>query len=195
MIKRLFDVIISSIMVIVFLPVMVLVAFIITVNMGRPVLFRQIRPGLNGKPFVLIKFRTMQVNNDPEQPDSERLTSFGSFLRKTSLDELPELWNVLNGEMSLIGPRPLLMEYLPLYSKEQMCRHNVRPGITGWAQVNGRNALSWEKKFKLDLWYVKNQSLWLDCKILLITMKKVLISEGVAAEGHVTVEKFKGNTS
>lgn len=195
MIKRLFDVIISSIMVIVFLPVMVLVAFIITVNMGRPVLFRQIRPGLNGKPFVLIKFRTMQVITDPEQPDSERLTSFGSFLRKTSLDELPELWNVLNGEMSLIGPRPLLMEYLPLYSKEQMCRHNVRPGITGWAQVNGRNALSWEKKFKLDLWYVKNQSLWLDCKILLITMKKVLISEGVAAEGHVTVEKFKGNTS
>lgn len=195
MIKRLFDVIISSIMVIVFLPVMVLVAFIISVNMGRPVLFRQIRPGLNGKPFVLIKFRTMQVSNDPEQPDSERLISFGSFLRKTSLDELPELWNVLNGEMSLIGPRPLLMEYLPLYSKEQMCRHNVRPGITGWAQVNGRNALSWEKKFKLDLWYVKNQSLWLDCKILLITMKKVLISEGVAAEGHVTVEKFKGNTS
>lgn len=195
MIKRLFDVIISSIMVIVFLPVMVLIAFIITVNMGRPVLFRQIRPGLNGKPFVLIKFRTMQVITDPEQPDSERLTSFGSFLRKTSLDELPELWNVLNGEMSLIGPRPLLMEYLPLYSKEQMCRHNVRPGITGWAQVNGRNALSWEKKFKLDLWYVKNQSLWLDCKILLITMKKVLISEGVAAEGHVTVEKFKGNTS
>ena len=195
MIKRLFDVIISSIMVIVFLPVMVLVAFIISVNMGRPVLFRQIRPGLNGKPFVLIKFRTMQVSNDPEQSDSERLTSFGNFLRKTSLDELPELWNVLNGEMSLIGPRPLLMEYLPLYSKEQMCRHNVRPGITGWAQVNGRNALSWEKKFKLDLWYVKNQSLWLDCKILLITMKKVLISEGVAAEGHVTVEKFKGNTS
>ncbi len=195
MIKRLFDVIISSIMVIVFLPVMVLVAFIITVNMGRPVLFRQIRPGLNGKPFVLIKFRTMQVITDPEQPDSERLTSFGSFLRKTSLDELPELWNVLNGEMSLIGPRPLLMEYLPLYSEEQKCRHNVRPGITGWAQVNGRNALSWGKKFKLDLWYVKNQSLWLDCKILLITMKKVLISEGVAAEGHVTVEKFKGNTS
>lgn len=177
---------------------MLFIALLISRNLGSPVLFRQTRPGLHGKPFKIVKFRTMLSSVDKSGEllsDEMRLTSLGRFLRATSLDELPELWSVLKGEMSLVGPRPLLMEYLPLYNDEQMHRHDTLPGITGWAQVNGRNSLSWEEKFKLDLWYVNNQSLWLDCKILLMTMKKVLISEGVAAEGHVTVEKFKGNTS
>jgi len=160
------------------------------------VLFRQVRPGLDGKPFEMIKFRTMQdvvdVAGKP-LPDSERMSPFGSFLRSSSLDELPELWNVLKGDMSLIGPRPLLMEYLPLYSPEQYRRHEVRPGVTGWAQINGRNALSWEEKFKLDVWYVDNRSLWLDLKIIFLTIKKVFARDGISAEGEATMPKFTGS--
>ena len=159
-------------------------------------LFRQTRPGLDGKPFEMIKFRTMKdaIDNDGNPlPDSERLTSFGKALRNSSLDELPELWNVIKGDMSLVGPRPLLMEYLPLYSKEQARRHNVRPGITGYAQVNGRNAIGWDKKFELDTWYVDNQSLWLDIKILFKTVKKVVIKDGISADGEATMSKFIGS--
>lgn len=166
--------------------------------MGSPVLFRQVRPGLNGKPFEMIKFRTMKYALDAAGnplPDSERLTPFGQFLRSSSLDELPELWNVLKGDMSLVGPRPLLMEYLPLYSPEQARRHEVRPGVTGWAQVNGRNTLSWEDKFKLDVWYVDNRSLWLDIKVLFLTVKKVLVRDGISAEGEATMSKFTGSDS
>jgi len=164
--------------------------------MGSPVLFRQIRPGLNGKPFEMIKFRTMKDAVDAQGnplPDSERLTPFGQFLRSSSLDELPELWNVLKGDMSLVGPRPLLMEYLPLYTPEQYRRHEVRPGVTGWAQINGRNALSWEEKFQLDVWYVDNRSLWLDIKILFLTVKKVVIRDGISADGEATMPKFTGS--
>ena len=159
-------------------------------------LFRQTRPGLGGKPFEMIKFRTMKDATDEQGnplPDSERLTDFGKMLRNSSLDELPELWNVVKGDMSLVGPRPLLMEYLPLYSKEQARRHNVRPGITGYAQVNGRNAIGWDKKFELDTWYVDNQSLWLDIKILLKTVKKVVIKDGISADGEATMSKFTGS--
>ena len=163
---------------------------------GPPVLFKQIRPGLNGNLFTLYKFRTMTLKKDANGqllPDVERLTSFGQFLRSTSLDELPELWNVLIGDMSLVGPRPLLTEYLPLYSEDQMRRHEVRPGITGWTQVNGRNALTWEEKFKLDIWYIEHQSFWLDMKILLMTVKKVLLREGISAKGDATMPVFTGN--
>jgi len=166
--------------------------------MGSPVLFRQNRPGLGGKAFQMLKFRTMRDEYDDKGnllPDSERLTDFGRWLRTTSLDELPELWNVLRGEMSLVGPRPLLMEYLPLYSTYHTRRHEVRPGITGWAQVNGRNALSWEEKFKLDVWYVDNRSFWLDLKILFITVKKVLVREGITAKGAATMPVFTGKVS
>jgi lipopolysaccharide/colanic/teichoic acid biosynthesis glycosyltransferase len=160
------------------------------------VLFRQVRPGLDGEPFEMIKFRTMRdavdVVGNP-LPDSERMTPFGSFLRSSSLDELPGLWNVLKGDMSLVGPRPLLMEYLPLYSPEQYRRHEVRPGVTGWAQINGRNAVSWDEKFKLDVWYVDNRSFWLDLKIVLLTIKKVLVRDGINAEGEATMSKFMGN--
>jgi len=165
-------------------------------NFGTPILFRQERPGRNGVPFYMIKFRTMRDLNDSHGnplPDSDRITLFGSFLRSTSLDELPELWNVIKGDMSLVGPRPLLMEYLPLYSKEQYRRHDVRPGVTGWAQINGRNALNWDEKFKLDVWYVDNRSIWLDLKILLLTVKKVLIRDGISGEGEVTMSKFTGS--
>ena len=164
-------------------------------KLGSPVLFKQVRPGLHGKPFKMVKFRTMTDERGAEGallPDAQRLTPFGRFLRASSLDELPELWNVLKGEMSLVGPRPLLMEYLPLYSLEQARRHKVRPGITGWAQVNGRNALSWEEKFKLDVWYVDNRSLWLDIKILWLTVRKVLVREGISADGEATMSKFTG---
>jgi lipopolysaccharide/colanic/teichoic acid biosynthesis glycosyltransferase len=164
--------------------------------MGMPVFFRQIRPGWMGKPFEMKKFRTMRdtTNSNGELiSDAERLTAFGRLLRATSLDELPELWNVLKGEMSLVGPRPLLMEYLPLYSQEQKRRHEVRPGITGWAQINGRNNASWEEKLKMDVWYVDNQSFWLDMKILLMTVKKVFLREDINQSGHATAEKFKGN--
>ncbi|MBF4375073.1 sugar transferase [Vibrio anguillarum] len=193
--KRIFDFLISLVVLIVLSPITVLVAWKIRSNLGSPVLFRQIRPGLNGQPFEMIKFRTMKdavdANGNP-LPDSERMTPFGDKLRNSSLDELPELWNVLKGEMSLVGPRPLLMQYLPLYSKEQARRHEVRPGVTGWAQINGRNAISWEEKFKLDVWYVDNRSFWLDLRILLLTVKKVFVKEGISADGHVTIAPFTG---
>ncbi|HIF9179483.1 TPA: sugar transferase [Photobacterium damselae] len=194
--KRCFDVITSVLALLILSPIIVLVAYKIRKNLGSPVLFRQTRPGLNGKPFDMIKFRSMKDAEDKAGnplPDSERLTPFGAKLRSTSLDELPELWNVLKGDMSLVGPRPLLMEYLPLYSPEQARRHDVRPGVTGWAQINGRNAISWEEKFRLDVWYVDNQSLWLDIKILFLTVKKVFVKEGISADDHVTIEPFKGN--
>lgn len=167
-------------------------------KLGSPVLFRQVRPGLHGAPFEMVKFRTMTEQRGADGrllPDSQRLTPFGRFLRASSLDELPELWNVLKGEMSLVGPRPLLMEYLPLYSTEQARRHDARPGITGWAQVNGRNALSWNEKFALDVWYVEHRSLWGDVKILGLTLKKVLIREGISAAGEATMSKFTGGKS
>ncbi|MCD9494956.1 sugar transferase [Photobacterium carnosum] len=197
MIKRLFDIIASSLALILLSPVIAITAYFIHKKLGSPVLFRQVRPGLKGKPFEMIKFRTMKDavdKNGQSLPDSERLTSFGMKLRSTSLDELPGLWNVLKGDMSLVGPRPLLMQYLPLYNQDQNRRHDVRPGVTGWAQINGRNAIGWNEKFKLDVWYVDNQSLWLDIKILLLTIKKVFIKEGISANDHVTIEPFKGNT-
>ncbi len=194
--KRIFDFLVSLFSLVILSPMIVFIAWKIRKNLGSPVLFRQTRPGLNGKPFNMVKFRTMRdavYINGNSLPDSERMTPFGDKLRNSSLDELPELWNVLKGEMSLVGPRPLLMQYLPLYSKEQARRHEVRPGVTGWAQINGRNTLSWEDKFKLDVWYVDNRSFWLDIKILLLTVKKVFVKEGISAEGHVTIEPFKGN--
>ncbi|ASC55895.1 sugar transferase [Vibrio vulnificus] len=194
--KRLFDFLVSLTALILLSPIIALVAWKIRRNLGSPVLFRQTRPGLNGKPFEMVKFRTMKDAVDAQGnplPDSERMTPFGDKLRNSSLDELPELWNVLKGEMSLVGPRPLLMQYLPLYSQEQARRHEVRPGVTGWAQINGRNAISWEEKFKLDVWYVDNRSFWLDFKILLLTVKKVLIKEGISAQGEATMPPFKGN--
>ncbi|MFV9472834.1 sugar transferase [Advenella sp. RU8] len=194
--KRLIDIIASAIALILLSPVITIVAWQISKKLGSPVLFRQVRPGLNGKPFTMVKFRTMldafDKNGDP-LPNSERMTPFGNFLRSTSLDELPELWNVLKGDMSLVGPRPLLMEYLPLYNKEQSRRHEVRPGVTGWAQVNGRNAISWEEKFKLDVWYVENQSFWLDIKILFMTIKKVFVRDGINQSKEVTMSKFSGS--
>ncbi|ELP5730598.1 sugar transferase [Vibrio vulnificus] len=193
--KRLFDFLVSLTALILLSPIIALVAWKIRKNLGSPVLFRQTRPGLNGKPFEMVKFRTMKDALDAQGnplPDSERMTPFGDKLRNSSLDELPELWNVLKGEMSLVGPRPLLMQYLPLYSPEQARRHEVRPGVTGWAQINGRNAISWEEKFKLDVWYVDNRSFWLDFKILLLTVKKVFVKEGISADGHVTIAPFTG---
>jgi len=195
MLKRALDIIIASTALVVLSPVYFIVARKVKKNLGSPVLFRQVRPGLNGKPFEMIKFRSMKDAADAQGhalPDSERLTPFGKMLRATSLDEMPELWNVIKGDMSIVGPRPLLMEYLPLYNEEQAKRHNVRPGMTGHAQVNGRNAISWEEKFKLDSWYVENQSLWLDFKIMLKTVKKVLAKDDISAEGEVTVTKFTG---
>lgn len=195
MLKRAFDIAASTSALVVLSPVLAITAHKVKKELGSPVLFRQVRPGLHGKPFEMIKFRTMKDVTDKEGnalPDSERLTDFGKKLRASSLDELPELWNVLKGDMSLVGPRPLLMEYLPLYNAEQAKRHNVRPGVTGYAQVNGRNSLSWEDKFKLDTWYVENQSLWLDMKILLKTVKKVIIKDGISAEGEATMTKFTG---
>lgn len=193
--KRLFDFIISAaVLLIAFVP-MVGLCFLIAINLGAPVFFVQERPGLNGKPFRMYKFRTMTSSRDSLGrllPDSERLTKFGIWLRASSLDELPELLNVLMGDMSLVGPRPLLMEYLPLYSRAQNRRHEVRPGITGWAQVNGRNALSWGEKFELDLWYVDNYSIFLDLKILVMTVKKVLFRHGINAAGEATMPKFTG---
>jgi len=195
-IKRLFDIVASALGLLMLSPVIAVVGWHIRRKLGSPVLFRQIRPGLNGLPFAMIKFRTMRDAVDGAGnplPDSERMTPFGGFLRASSLDELPELWNVLKGDMSLVGPRPLLMEYLPLYSAEQYRRHEVRPGVTGWAQINGRNALSWEEKFKLDVWYVDNQSFWLDLKILFLTIRKVIIRDGISATGEATMSKFKGS--
>ncbi len=195
MLKRAFDIAASASALVVLSPVLAITAYKVKKELGSPVLFRQTRPGLHGKPFEMIKFRTMKDATDKEGnalPDSERLTEFGKKLRASSLDELPELWNVLKGDMSLVGPRPLLMEYLPLYNAEQAKRHNVRPGVTGYAQVNGRNSLSWEDKFKLDTWYVEHQSFLLDMKILLKTVKKVLIKDGINEAGEATMSKFMG---
>ena len=195
MIKRLLDIVIASTALILLSPVYLIVSRKVKKNLGSPVLFRQVRPGLHGQPFEMIKFRTMKDALDAEGhplPDSERLTPFGKMLRATSLDEMPELWNVIKGDMSIVGPRPLLMEYLPLYNSDQAKRHNVRPGITGHAQVNGRNAISWEKKFELDTWYVEHQSLWLDFKIMLKTVKKVIAKDDISAEGEATMSKFTG---
>lgn len=194
--KRLFDCLAAFVALVLLAPVIAVVAVLVARRLGSPVLFRQQRPGLHGRPFVMIKFRTMRdaVDRDGRPlPDAERLTPFGQWLRSTSLDELPELWNVLRGDMSLVGPRPLLMEYLPLYSSEQARRHDVRPGVTGWAQVNGRNAISWDDKFRLDVWYVDNRSLWLDIRILWLTVRRVLQRDGVTQDGHVTAEKFAGS--
>ncbi|PSW11200.1 sugar transferase [Photobacterium rosenbergii] len=196
MLKRLFDFVLSTLGLIVLSPVYLLIFFKVKKNLGSPVLFRQVRPGKDGKPFEMIKFRTMKDAIGPDGtplPDEERMTVFGNKLRATSLDELPELWNVVKGEMSLVGPRPLLMEYLPLYNDEQRRRHEARPGVTGWAQVNGRNAISWEDKFKLDVWYVDNCSLLLDIKIIFLTLKKVFIKEGISADNHATMPVFKGS--
>jgi len=196
MIKRLFDIAAASGALVVLAPVYAVTAYKVKKNLGSPVLFRQVRPGLHGKPFEMLKFRSMKDAVDAEGnvlPDSERLTDFGKALRNSSLDELPELWNVLKGDMSLVGPRPLLMEYLPLYNDEQKRRHDVRPGVTGYAQVNGRNAIGWDEKFALDAWYVDNQSLWLDIKILVKTVKKVVIKDGISAEGEATMSKFTGS--
>lgn len=195
MLKRLLDIIIASIALILLSPLYAFVAYKVKKNLGSPVLFRQMRPGLHGKPFEMIKFRTMKDAVDEQSnplPDSERLTPFGQMLRSTSLDEMPELWNVIKGDMSIVGPRPLLMEYLPLYSPEQAKRHDVRPGMTGHAQVNGRNAIGWEEKFKLDTWYVENQSTWLDFKIMFKTVRKVLAKDDISAEGEATMTKFTG---
>ena len=177
-------------------PLLLILMVLVRLKLGSPIFFTQVRPGLHGKPFKMIKFRTMTDARDTDGnllPDNIRLTAFGRFLRSTSLDELPELWNVLKGDMSLVGPRPLLMEYLPRYNPEQTRRHESRPGITGWAQINGRNAISWEAKFKLDVWYVDNQSFWLDLKILVLTIKKVFVREGISAEGEATMPKFIGS--
>lgn len=195
MLKRAFDIAASASALVVLSPVLAITAYKVKKELGSPVLFRQTRPGLHGKPFEMIKFRTMKDATDKKGnalPDSERLTEFGKKLRASSLDELPELWNVLKGDMSLVGPRPLLMEYLPLYNAEQAKRHNVRPGVTGYAQVNGRNSLSWEDKFKLDTWYVEHQSFLLDLKILLKTVKKVIIKEGINQSEEVTMTRFTG---
>ena len=194
--KRIFDFIAALLgLIVLAIPLLVLIIFI-RKKIGSPVFFRQVRPGLKGRPFEMVKFRTMTDSKGADGqllPDADRLTPFGRFLRSTSLDELPELWNVLKGDMSLVGPRPLLMEYLPLYTSEQARRHEARPGVTGWAQINGRNAISWEDKFSLDVWYVDNQSLWLDIKILWLTVKKVLVRDGISAVGEATMSKFTGN--
>ncbi|RYG34040.1 MAG: sugar transferase [Burkholderiales bacterium] len=195
--KRLFDILVAGLTLIVAFPILTVLACLIRINMGSPVLFLQTRPGLHSTPFDMVKFRTMRnAHNCEGQPldDAERLTRLGRMLRATSLDELPEIWNVLKGEMSLVGPRPLLMEYIPLYTPCQARRHQVLPGITGWAQINGRNALSWEEKFALDVWYVDNRSFWLDVKILFMTVAKVLRRDGISADGEATMGKFEGTS-
>ena len=196
-IKRIFEFTIALLALLILLPIFLTISILVLLKMGTPIFFIQSRPGLNGKTFKMYKFRTMTNKCDKNGKlleDKDRLSNFGSFLRSTSLDELPTLWNVLCGNMSLVGPRPLLIEYLPLYSKNQARRHEVRPGITGWAQVNGRNAISWNEKFELDTWYVENQSFALDMKIILLTLKKVIKRDGISHNNHVTMEKFKGNT-
>lgn len=193
--KRILDVAIAAIALVLLSPVILVVALAIWLVMGRPVVFRQLRPGLHGKPFVMYKFRTMTEEHDKAGnllPDEKRLTRLGRFLRRSSLDELPEFWNVLKGDMSLVGPRPLLMEYLDRYTPEQFRRHEVKPGITGWAQVNGRNAISWEEKFKLDVWYVDHMNFWLDLKILFLTFWNVIRRQGISAPGHATMPEFEG---
>ncbi|AUJ68902.1 sugar transferase [Pseudoalteromonas sp. NC201] len=194
--KRIFDFLVALCAILILMPIIVIVAVLIHFKLGSPILFTQARPGLNGKIFKMMKFRTMLDTKDEHGnllSDDQRMTKFGGFLRSTSLDELPGLLNVIKGDMSLVGPRPLLIQYLPLYSQEQARRHDVRPGITGWAQVNGRNAISWEEKFKLDVWYVENQSFLLDIKILFLTVKKVFVREGISADGEATMSLFKGS--
>ncbi len=194
--KRLFDLLASAIGLLILTVPLVLLAWQVRRKLGSPVLFTQVRPGLHGKPFRMVKFRTMTHARDAGGgllPDAQRLTSFGRFLRSSSLDELPELWNVFKGDMSLVGPRPLLMEYLPLYTPEQARRHGVRPGITGLAQVSGRNAISWADKFALDVWYVDHRSLWLDLRILWLTVRKVVVRDGINAEGEATMSRFEGD--
>ena len=194
--KRLFDLLISLFLIIAFCWLIIIVAFLVRVKLGKPIVFTQLRPGKNGKVFNVYKFRSMTDERDEQGEllsDDLRLTKFGQLLRKLSLDELPQLFNVLKGDMSFVGPRPLLVEYLPLYNERQARRHEVRPGITGWAQVNGRNAISWEQKFEYDVWYVENQSIMLDLKILFLTVKKVFIREGISADGQATIEKFNGS--
>ncbi len=196
--KRVFDFVVASLALLMLALLLLALAWLIRRKLGSPVLFRQVRPGLKGLPFTMVKFRTMTDARDASGallPDAQRLTPFGRFLRASSLDELPELWNVLRGEMSLVGPRPLLVSYLPLYSREQARRHEVRPGVTGWAQVNGRNAISWEAKFKLDVWYVENRSLWLDFKILWRTFKMVAARDGISEAGQATMLAFEGSKS
>jgi sugar transferase EpsL len=195
--KRFFDLAVGIPSVIFLSPLLIFIGFLVRLKIGSPVLFRQVRPGLHGRPFVIYKFRTMTDKRDGDGnllPDGERLTPLGRFLRKTSMDELPELFNVIKGDMSIVGPRPLLMQYLDRYTPEQARRHEVKPGITGWAQVNGRNAISWEDKFKLDVWYVDNWGLWLDVKIIVMTVLKVLKREGINQAGCVTAEEFKGGS-
>jgi sugar transferase EpsL len=195
MVKRLFDLVLTLVTAPIWVPVLLGVALLVRLRLGAPVLFHQRRPGLHGEPFVLVKFRTMRDSTDVTGellPDAQRMTPFGEWLRSTSLDELPELWNVVKGDMSLVGPRPLLMEYLPLYGKEEARRHQVRPGITGWAQINGRNATSWPQRFALDTWYVDHQSLWLDIKILGRTLARVARRDGISAHGSATMPRFTG---
>ena len=196
--KRLFDLLVVLLALPLLAVPLLFLAWLVRRKLGSPVLFSQVRPGLHGKPFTMVKFRTMTDECSPDgalQPDAQRLSPFGRFLRVSSLDELPELWNVLKGDMSLVGPRPLLMEYLPLFTPEQARRHEVRPGITGWAQVNGRNAISWADKFALDVWYVDNRSLWLDMKVLWRTVRKVLVRDGISAAGEATMPRFEGDKS
>jgi len=197
MIKRLLDITFASIGLLLLLPVVLIVAILVRFKLGAPILFRQPRPGLHGHIFNMYKFRSMNEKKDENGallPDDVRLTSFGKTLRSTSLDELPGLWSVLKGDMSLVGPRPLLVEYLPLYSAEQNRRHSVKPGITGWAQINGRNNISWQEKFEFDVWYVDNRSFWLDIKIIIATVRKVFFRADISAEGEVTMSKFHGNS-
>lgn len=196
--KRMFDLFISIILLLCLSPLIIIIGALIKIRLGSPILFKQMRPGLNGTPFYLYKFRSMNNQKDDQGkllPDHLRLTSFGNSLRKFSLDELPQLVNVVKGDLSLVGPRPLLMEYLPLYTEDQTKRHHVRPGITGWAQINGRNAITWEEKFNLDVWYVKHRTFLLDIKILLLTVYKVIQSEGINSATHVTMSPFKGSAS
>ncbi len=193
--KRFFDILLIILGLPLIFPLFILIALLVRLDLGSPIILKQFRPGLNGKLFLLIKFRTMTNSKDENGnllTDEERLTKFGKFLRSISLDELPELWNVLNGNMSLVGPRPLLEDYLPLYTEQQARRHKVKPGITGWAQINGRNSISWEDKFDYDLWYVDNKSFWLDIKIILLTIVKVINRDGVSANGNSTMPKFTG---
>ena len=197
MVKRLFDILLSALALILLSPLIAITAIFVIIDLGFPIFFTQIRPGYRGNLFKIYKFRSMkdiETKKGIQTPDIKRLTAFGLLIRSTSIDELPSLWNVLMGDMSLVGPRPLLVEYLSLYNKEQARRHNVKPGITGWAQVNGRNALSWRERFELDVWYVDNHTFFLDLKILLMTVKKVLFREGIAESGQVTMSKFTGNT-
>lgn len=196
--KRIVDILGAALGLCLLSPVLILVALLVHYRMGSPVFFHQTRPGRYGQPFQMIKFRTMCNSTDMNGnllPDAERLTGLGHFLRSSSLDELPELWNVLKGDMSLVGPRPLLMEYLPLYSPEQFRRHEVRPGISGWAQVNGRNAITWDEKFALDVWYVENRTIWLDLRVIWLTIHKVIKRDGISAGGEATMPKFTGSRS